>query len=773
MKVSIKDIESCTYENNRYSFRGGEGIIHIRLLSETSIRFEYEFSTAVSDSGLERSFAMVQDEMPFRPVSSRLQRDDNGWRIHVGEATIVIPQQDACVSVYRHGKLIHGGKLGNSDTVVPVSQVRYFSEDADHPGYARFNFPLSEADEFYGLGDKTGRPNRRGRRFAMFNRDALGYDATHSDPLYKSIPFMIKINCRQNVVCGIYMDSPSISCIDLGHESRFYYYWETKGGRFSYYLFMGDGYRDIVREYCTITGFPALPPLFSFGFFGSSMNYTEPDDAAERIQQYFKTVEAHDIPCEGMYVSSGYLKHHDGKRYAFLWNRQKFPDYGKYLKSLTERGYNLCMNIKPGILTTHPWYAELASKGYFIKDKHGESYQEFFWGGMASLVDFMNPEAVSWWKSQLNEQYLEHGCTGIWNDNNEFEIEDPEVERYRVRTLLPVLMAKASFDAMKDAKPEERPWIYSRSGYSGIQNYARSWTGDNVSDWTTLKYNQYMGVGLGLSAMPFFGHDLGGFFGEIPTEELLIRSCQSGVFQPRFVIHSWRENGEPTEPWTYKTALEPIRSLIREHYRFMPYIYSTAFQAALEGTPMDRSLHLEFPQDPMLVDDLTYSMFGDSVLKASVVEEQTTSISIRFPQGVQWYEGETGRLIAGGTERNYESKPDGTHLWFAKAGSAIATSGSTGKLVGPFKRLDFLVFPSLGEIVENRFYEDDGKTDLILGRYNQWNITVSDTEAVFTLHRKGFGATGRLFAVHGHTFDPDALREHESVTIPIRNRRDS
>ena len=71
MKVSIKDIESCTYENNRYSFRGVGGIIHIRLLSETSIRFEYEFSTAVLDSGLERSFAMVKDEMPSRPVPSR------------------------------------------------------------------------------------------------------------------------------------------------------------------------------------------------------------------------------------------------------------------------------------------------------------------------------------------------------------------------------------------------------------------------------------------------------------------------------------------------------------------------------------------------------------------------------------------------------------------------------------------------------------------------------------------------------------------------------
>ncbi len=84
------------------------------------------------------------------------------------------------------------------------------------------------------------------------------------------------------------------------------------------------------------------------------MNYVESDDAEKRILAYFSTIEKHQIPCEGMYVSSGYLKSPDGKRYTFLWNKEKFPDYKAFLTSLSQRGYNLCMNIKPGILTSHP-----------------------------------------------------------------------------------------------------------------------------------------------------------------------------------------------------------------------------------------------------------------------------------------------------------------------------------------------------------------------------------------------------------------------------------
>ena len=144
------------------------------------------------------------------------------------------------------------------------------------------------------------------------------------------------------------------------------------------------------------------------------------------------------------------------------------------------------MNIKPGILVSHPWYGELKEKGFLIKDQEGKPYQEFFWGGEASFIDFNNPQAKEWWKSQLKAQYLDHGCTGIWNDNNELELEDVGLEAFKTKALYPIRMAQASYEAFKEERPDERPWIYSRSGYAGLQRFARTWSGDNVSDWKTF-----------------------------------------------------------------------------------------------------------------------------------------------------------------------------------------------------------------------------------------------------------------------------------------------
>ena len=160
------------------------------------------------------------------------------------------------------------------------------------------------------------------------------------------------------------------------------------------------------------------------------------------------------------------------------------------------------MNIKPGILVTHPWYKELEENGYFIKDKDGKTVTEFYWGGNASFIDFDNPKAVNWWKDQLKEKFLDNGCTGIWNDNNELELEDVEIPSSRVKQLYPLKMSKAAYEVFKEVNPSDRPWNYSRSGYAGIQHMLNLvWRQHKHMD--NLKYNQYMSIGFGLSGMPF------------------------------------------------------------------------------------------------------------------------------------------------------------------------------------------------------------------------------------------------------------------------------
>jgi alpha-glucosidase len=752
--------------------------MHIQFFSSEILRVSYHFEAVTVHEVFQqasRYITSMSDSLCLdEPVGIKDEKDV--FVITCGQCRVVLEKQHALISIWHGGKLQHGGRVGTADTVLPSYQVRCFTKRDSKDSFSRFNFPLAEGDEFYGLGDKSGLPNRRGRRFSMYNRDSLGYDASNSDPLYKSVPFMIKRNPETAVMCGLLFDQSLIKLFDLGRESPFYFSVEVEGGPYSYFVMLGESYHQVLKNYFKITGFPALPPLFSFGFFGSSMNYAEPDDAQDRILEYFATIEKYQIPCEGMYVSSGYLKSSEGKRYAFLWNKDKFPDYKAFLTSLSKRGYNLCMNIKPGILTSHPWYAELEEKGYFIKDNEGGPYQEFFWGGDASFIDFNNPEAKEWWKNQLKTQYLDHGCTGIWNDNNELELEDIELEAYKTKTLYPIKMVEASYEAFKQQSPDKRPWIYSRSGYSGLQRFARTWSGDNVSDYKTLKFNQYMGLGFGLSGLPFFGHDLGGFFGAFPEEELLVRSCQSAVFQGRFVIHSWREDGIPTEPWSYTTALPHIRSLILEHYRFMPYIYTCAFEACTEGIPIERSLLLEFPDDDQIKKDEVNSLFGPSILKVLITEKGMSKKDVYLPKGLWWYDKE-GKPWKGGITLSLDYPPEGEVIWFAKEGSVIPTAPHVRHLEsGLIDIVHLLVHPckTRGMTVTSYYFEDDGSTELANKQYNLWEFTVSEDSLLIT-KKVGRVSKKRVFnlqlplgyACSQESFNPDSLLEGESLHVAI------
>jgi len=757
---------------------GVGGTIQIEFHLPEIVHISYLFEGVPLDPDLQhaRSYMTAPLATQTCEIPVGLGEEQELFRLQCGPTVVTIEKVHGLISIYYCGVLQHGGSLGNADTVIPDYQLRCIDKLCEGTSFGRFNFPLLPSDAFYGLGDKTGLPNRRGRRYSMFNRDALGYDASNSDPLYKSIPFFIRSNPQEGVTCGLFFDHPHVDCIDLGRESPFYYSVETNGNLYSYFALLGSDYKEVLNHYYAVTGFPSLPPLFSFGFFGSSMNYVEPDDAPQRILSYFDTIEKHHIPCEGMYVSSGYLKAADGKRYAFLWNKEKFPDHRAFLNSLAKRGYNLCMNIKPGILTTHPWYQELKQKGFFIADGDGNPYMEFFWGGEASLIDFGNSEAADWWKQQLKAQYLDHGCTGIWNDNNEYEMEDTQLRAFPLRSLYPVKMVEASYQVFKERNPQQRPWIYTRSGYAGVQRFARTWSGDNVSDWKTLKYNQYMSVGFGLSGLPYFGHDLGGFFGAFPEEELLVRSCQSAVFQGRFVIHSWREDGIPTEPWSYPTALDAIKHLIQEHYRFLPYIYNCAIQASVSGAPLDRMLKLEFPKDPYISETEINTLFGDSVLKVVVTDPQVTELDVYLPASIDWYDGTKGSKHAGGVTVRVKTPCDGSHQWFAKAGCAIPTAPSQNHLTtAMFPQVDFLIFPSSVADCISWYYEDDGSTEHSLGLYSQWKITVGVGTVAFLKLKasapqgharqfrllSGFASQGRVLA----QFDPDSIMLGQTIAF--------
>jgi alpha-glucosidase len=191
-------------------------------------------------------------------------------------------------------------------------------------------------------------------------------------------------------------------------------------------------------------------------------------------------------------------------------------------------------NIKPALLRS-PHYAELAAKGWFVKDADGDPIECQFWDELGAYVDFTNPDAAAWWRGQVTAQLLDYGIASTWNDNNEYEIWDrraridgfgaprPAAAERPVQTLL---MMRASRQAQRAHDPRHRPYVVTRSGMAGMQRYAQTWSGDNNTSWESLRFNQKMGLGLALSGVSNHGHDIGGFAGPRPNPNCCCAGCR-------------------------------------------------------------------------------------------------------------------------------------------------------------------------------------------------------------------------------------------------------
>lgn len=724
MKRAPHSLELLQQEKGLISLRGPDAGLGIRRLGSGSYEVRYDFFAYPVAERIEEAAALHYDpsftpeERSFDPV-----RDQEGLlRLGDGEYEISVDRANGTLSLSRGELLLHGGAIGSSDTVLPRFPLRVHGRSPDQVR-GTFNFALAPEDQFFGLGDKGGDIDRRNRRFLMHNRDALGYRGSFADPLYKSIPFVMKWNPKNRSWIGLAVAAPDVISADFGVESQYYYSFSLRNGPFRYLLFAGETYREVLDKYTAATGRPALPPAFTFGFLGSSMDYSEPDDAEDRILAYLKRIEEEGIPCEGIYLSSGYYKAENGHRHTFVWNDKKFPDARAFLEGLRARGYHIALNIKPGILIDHPRYSEYAAAGSLVGDGEGKPYTEFYWGENASFWEFGTPAGRERWAEELDREILSKGADGIWNDNNEYEIEDSTVPAYSSRSTYALRMSKVSYDAALRRDPERRPWIVSRSGGIGIQRYARTWSGDNASTYESLRFNLLQGSSLGLSGIPFFGHDVGGFFGDRPDAGQFLRWCQAAVFQPRFVIHSWNSDAAPTELWSYPTILTSLKALVGQHYEFMPYTYSEAYRAHRSGLPIQRPLCLEFPDDDIPSDTPAY-LYGDAILVLPGTEAEERAVAIKLPAG-EWFDPDRRRFIEGGGIESFDLAEDHVR-YLIRSGAIIPRTEDTSRGCdrGWYPGLILDLYPGRDEY-EYQLFEDDGISSLDLGRYRTVQLSLA------------------------------------------------
>ncbi len=548
-------------------------------------------------------------------------------------------------------------------------------------------------DRHFGLGDKTGPLDRTGRRFRILQLDALGYDAEIGDPLYKHVPYMA-VQTEDGLTGGMFYDSLAPMTFDLGCERSNYHgiyrYVEAEERGMDLWLIAGPDLAAVTRRFTRLTGRPALPPRWSFGFAFTTMHHADDAKGQAVIEAFAERCRAEKIPISAIHFGSGYSSR-GPRRYVFTWNKSKFPDPQALFAKLTSLGFPTVANLKPVLIDDHPDYAEVKAAGGFVKDENGEPVLEQFWDGMGSYLDFTNPGMIRWWQERLKRQVLDVGFTAGWNDNNEYEIGrdgaqatgfGTPMEAPAARPLHALLMTRATYEATLARDPSKRPFTITRAGPAGLQRYGETWTGDNYTSWHTLKWNIRNGLSLALSGQSKVGHDIGGFTGPRPGPELLCRWIEMMALHPRAVMNSWKPDVAPdwqaaTTPWIHPEVLPQVRAALDLRTRFLPLMYTLAHQAHRDGSPIIRPLLHDFPEDPAAYADQDALMLGPDVLFSPVVEEGSRTKTQYLPRTAQgWIEYRTGAHHPGGTTVTVDA-PLGSPPVFIRVGAVLALASAT------------------------------------------------------------------------------------------------
>ncbi|MCR5099242.1 MAG: DUF5110 domain-containing protein [Lachnospiraceae bacterium] len=637
---------------------------------------------------------------------------------------------------------------------------------------------IFEGDRFYGFGEKTGSLNKYGDRIRMYPSDAMGYDPEKTDPLYKHIPFFIRLNEKTGIASGMFYHNMSPAEFDMGRGKCNYfpehYTYTADAGKLDYFFIAGPAISDVVESFTYLTGRQPLFPKYAYGYLGSSMYYSElPEKSDEAVLTFVDRAAEEGVTMTGFMLSSGYTTQADNKRCVFTWNSDRFPDPAGFVRKMKNKGVRISANVKPGFLKVHPMLSELKDEGFFIKDQYGESPETgFWWGGQGYFADLTSKKNREIWSRLLTENVLEYGIDSVWNDNCEVDsvidddaIVDAEGHPERLagyRAVTANIMCRLAYEALLKKDPRKRPFVVCRAGGAGIQRFASTWAGDNLTCWEALQYNIGTILGMGLSGVANQGCDIGGFHGPVPEPELFVRWVQMGVFMPRFSIHSCNTDNTVTEPWMYEGIREEIREAIRLRYRLLPYIYSLMERSHTDGSPVMRPLLYKYQDDPKVYDEAVQFMMGDSLMVAPVVTKGAEGIEIYFPEGDDFIDLKTYERYEGGTCSVLPVTISDIPMFICRGGVFTEAEdmpvlegsgrgigfGNEDRAVGSLepKKLLAYVYPRSVENYDvHTFYEDDGETmDHEDGVFLRSTMTISggfDSEIVLDVKREGSYAT--------------------------------
>lgn len=520
-------------------------------------------------------------------------------------------------------------------------------------GHASAYLDVPQGTSLYGGGEVTGPLLRNGQSIKLWNTDSGAYSVDNGKRLYQSHPWVMGVR-PDGTSFGILFDTPYKAKLTTTDERINF---ETEGELFRIFVIDRESPQAVIKGLAELIGTMPMVPRWALGYQQCRFSYTP----ASRVIEVADTFRIKRIPCDVMWMDIDYM---DGYR-IFTFNPQTFPDPAALNRDLHIRGFHSAWMIDPGakVDSTYFVYKSGTANDVWVKTAQGKEFHGDAWPGACAFPDFTQPKTVRWW-ADLYKDFLDKGVDGVWNDVNEPQISNtptgtmPEDNKHLGGDKIPAgphlkyhnvygyLMVKASREGIMKARPQNRPFILTRSNFLGGQRFAATWTGDNASWESHMTMSVPMILTLGLSGQPFSGADVGGFLFN-PDADLFGRWMALGAFYPFSRGHACAGTINK-EPWAFGQKVEDVsRMALERRYVLLPYYYTLLHEASETGMPIMRPVFFADPKDTLLRAEEQAFLIGENLL---IVPESAQNPAL--PKGI-W---RNLSLIPGDDKDSYQAK---------------------------------------------------------------------------------------------------------------------
>jgi alpha-D-xyloside xylohydrolase len=526
-------------------------------------------------------------------------------------------------------------------------------------------------ERLYGMGQRThGRLDVKGLSLDLVQRNGE-----------VNIPFLLSSRGY-----GFLWNNPGVGQVDFA-ANRTRWTLNTTSA-IDYWITAGATPAAILASFADAVGHAPDLPEWASGIWQSRLRYQSQAEILEVARGYRKRGWPLSV------IVSDYF--HWTAMGDWRFDPTEYPDPDAMMAELTDLGTRLMVSIWPTVSQHSSNYEEMRARGLLTGHQQGiEFEQDIHDKAMprsepVAFYDATNPAGRDYLWSKVKTGYFDHGVRAWWLDACEPELNPGHTSVLdlhagpgdAVANIYPRDHAKGFYEHLTAAGAGADTVLLCRSAWAGQAQYAAAvWSGDIPPTWESLAKQVRAGLAIGLSGIPWWTTDIGGFHGGDPDDEeyreLFARWFEYGTFCPLMRLHGHREprrslaEGGPNEPWSYGPRVEALAGdHIALRQRLRPYLHRAMRATAATGLPPMRPLFMDHPDDPTAWDVEDQFLLGPDLLVAPVTEPGRRSRPVYLPTGSSWTEIRSDRTLPGGATHEVAAPYEHIPV-FVRTGAAV------------------------------------------------------------------------------------------------------